>query len=149
MLGAAQLQQAELYARKALAIAEALAASDITNIQARHDLAHAYTKMGNSISRESPAEATAWYRRAISLTKELTPHSDAQRELAGRDELLAAVLLTPAQASERLHLLQDANSIRQEIAKTGPNPPADRVRLMRSYCRLSSAELAMNQMADA
>jgi hypothetical protein len=39
--------------------------------------------------------------------------------------------------------------IRQEMAKTAPNPPLDRVHLMRSYCRLSDAELAMNNLANA
>jgi len=44
--------------------------------------------------------------------------------------------------------LREANLIRQEIAKTGPNP-LDSLHLMRSYCRLSDAELAMNHIADA
>jgi hypothetical protein len=44
--------------------------------------------------------------------------------------------------------LREANLIRQENAKTGPNP-LYRVRLMRSFCRLSDAELAMNHIADA
>jgi hypothetical protein len=52
-------------------------------------------------------------------------------------------------AAERLRLLQEANFIRQQMSRTGHNPPLDRLHLMRSYCRLSDAELAMNRIADA
>jgi len=148
-LNTGQAQQAQIYARKALAIAEALVASDTTNIQARHDLAYAYIRMGDSLGPGRPPDAIAWYRKAIALTKELRPRSDAQHELGDRDETLAAALIAPTHARERLHLLQEANAIRQEMAETGPNPPLDRVHLMRSYCRLSDAELAMNNLANA
>jgi eukaryotic-like serine/threonine-protein kinase len=42
-----------------------------------------------------------------------------------------------------------ANRIRQEIAEATPESPLDRLHLMRSYCRLSDAELAMNDLAGA
>ena len=35
------------------------------------------------------------------------------------------------------------------MARTAPNPPLDRVHLMRSYCRLSDTELRMNLLAEA
>ena len=35
------------------------------------------------------------------------------------------------------------------MARTAPNPPLDRVHLMRSYCRLSDVELKMNHVAEA
>jgi eukaryotic-like serine/threonine-protein kinase len=138
-----------MYSRKALAIAEALAASDNTNIQARSDLAGAYIRMGDSLSVTNPPEASEWYRKSIALTREMGSRSDGPRALADRDETLAAVLAAKAQAPERLHLLQEANTLRQEIAKATPNSPLDRVHLMRSYCRLSDAELSMNRVADA
>jgi hypothetical protein len=129
--------------------AEELAASDSGNVQARSDLAYAFAKMGDSLSSTRPAEAGKWYRKSIELTKQLGSRVQAQRELAERDEMLASVLMTRAQAPERLGLLREANNIRKEIARTGPNPPRDRVYLMRSYCRLSDAELVMNDVANA
>jgi hypothetical protein len=148
-LNAGRAHQAEIYARKGVAAAEELMASDPTNMEARYSLGYAYTKMADSLFSTRPSEASAWYRKSIELTKQMRFRAEAQRELAERDETLASVLMTKAQAPERLHLLQEANMIRQEMAKTGPNPPLDRVHLMRSYCRLSDAELTMDQVADA
>jgi hypothetical protein len=93
--------------------------------------------------------ALSWYRKSIALTKELPAGPEAQRLLAERDEALAAVMVTRKEVQKRLHLLQEANSVRQQMAKTGPNAPIDRLRLMRSYCRLSDAELAMNDLPNA
>jgi len=148
-LNAGKTQQAQIYARKAVATAEELAPGDTTNMQARSDLAYAYTKMADSLFSTNPVEAGAWYRKSIAVTKQLGPRPDAKRVLAERDETLASVLTTRAQAPERLRLLEEANAIRREMAKTAPNPPLDRVHLMRSYCRLSDAELALNKLAKA
>jgi hypothetical protein len=70
-------------------------------------------------------------------------HPEAELELAQREESLAALLMTGAQARERLRLLQEANTIRQALARNGPNPRLDRVHLMRSHCRIADAELAL------
>jgi tetratricopeptide (TPR) repeat protein len=148
-LNAGESEKAQLYARKAVAIAEELAASDPTNMQARFDLGYAYTKMGDSLFSTKPNAAAAWYRKSIEVTTGLGRRTEAQRELAERDETLASVLVNGREAPERLRLVREANSIRQEMAKTGPNPPLDRVHLMRSYCRLSDAELATNHVAEA
>jgi hypothetical protein len=73
---------------------------------------------------------------------------EVQRWIASRNEALAQVLITKQQAHERLHILQEATTLRQELAKSNP-PPLDRLYLMRSYCRLSDAELAVNDLAHA
>jgi len=104
--------------------------------------------MGDSLLATNPADAHQWYRKSIALTKELGSRSDGPRGLADRDETLAA-LLTTAQRPERLRLLQEANRIRQDIVKSSPNSPLERLHLMRSYCRLSDAELGMNDLASA
>jgi eukaryotic-like serine/threonine-protein kinase len=148
-LNAALAPRAEIYARKALAMAEEAIRSDPTNKRARYDLGFGYTKMGDAVSATHPDEAAAWYRKSIELTKQLGTRTEARSELAFRNEKLASVLISGKHAVERLRLLREANLIRQEMAKTGPNPALDRVRLMRSYCRLSEAELAMNHIADA
>src|SRR5262249_3240747 len=66
-----------------------------------------------------------------------------------RNETLAQVLVTKQQAQERLHLLQEATTLRRELAKVTPPPPLERLYLMRGSCRLSDAELAVNDLAHA
>jgi hypothetical protein len=78
----------------------------------------------------------------------MAPRTAAQRWVAARDEALAQVLVTKGQAPERLHLLQEATTLRLELAKGTP-PPLDRLYLMRAYCRLSDAELALNDLGHA
>jgi serine/threonine protein kinase len=148
-LNAGLAHQAEIYARKAVAMAEEAVASDPTNKRARYDLGFGYTRMGDALSFTRPSEAAAWYRRSIDLTKQLGSRTDAHSDLADRDETLASFLMSGKHAAERLRLLQEANFIRQQMSRTGHNPPLARVHLMRSYCRLSDAELAMNRIADA
>ena len=140
--------QAQIYAHKGLGIAEALAASDAKNAQAGYDLSLAYAGMGDSFRLIQPATASGWYRKSIALTKEMAPRygAEAQHWIAERDEGLAEVLVARKQAPERLQLLQEANPIRQELAKTSPH---GRIHLMRSYCRLSDAELAVGDLARA
>jgi serine/threonine protein kinase len=148
-LNVGRADQARIYARKALESAEERTASDSRNVQARSDLAYAFVDMGNALRSTRPSEAASWYRKSIDLTKQLGSDTDTQLELAGRDETSASELMRGTQSSERLRLLEEANTIRQAIARKGPNPPIDRVRLMRSYCRLSDAELAMKDLAKA
>lgn len=140
--------QAQDYARKALGIAESLAASDPKNVQARYDVSLAYTAMGDSFRLVQPTTASGWYRKSIALTKEMAPRygAEARHWIAEREEALAEVLVTQKQVPERLQLLQEANLIRQELAKTSPH---GRIHLMRSYCKLSDAELAVGDLVQA
>ena len=149
MLNAGDVSQARLYAQKALTMAQELAASDSKNEQSRRDLAYAYWGMGNGFRVTQPATAGVWYRKSISLTQELVPRSEAQYFVATRKEALAAVLAKKEQATERLHLLQEANALRQQMASADQNISARRLALMRSYCRVSDAELAVNDLAKA
>jgi serine/threonine protein kinase len=149
MLNVGEADRAQVYARKALETSEELAAADSKNALARSDLAYAYVGMGDSLSSTRPSEAEGWYRKSIELTRQLGSRPETQLELAERDEKLASLSMTRPQAVERLHLLQEANAIRGEIARKGPNTPLDRVHLMRSYCRLSDTELAIKNLADA
>jgi serine/threonine-protein kinase len=64
-------KQAQIYARKVLAIAEASAAADSKNVAARLRLATAYVGMGESFRLTQPATAREWYRKSIALTKEI------------------------------------------------------------------------------
>jgi len=140
--------QAQIYARKALAIAQVLSGVDSKNAQAQFDLAHAYTSMGDAFRQSNPDIASIWYRKSIVLTKQLFPlyGSGARHGLAIRDEGLAEVLVKKKDAPEQLRLLTEANLARQELAGTSPH---GLLHLMRSYCKLSDAELAMNDYAKA
>jgi len=140
--------QAQVYARKALAIAQMLVGLDRGNVQAQYDLAIAYTDMGDSFRLTNFEMAGAWYQKSISLTKKLAPlyGAGARHWLAIMDEGLAEVLEKKEQAPERLRLLLEANLIRLELAETSPH---GRLHLMRSYCKLSDAELAVANIAKA
>jgi serine/threonine protein kinase len=148
MMNVGDSRQAQVYARKGLGIAEALAASDTKNMQARYDVSLAYAAMGDSFRLVQPAIAAAWYRKSLSLTKELAPHygSEARHLFAIRDEALAAVLVGKGHARERLQLLQEANQIRRELAEASPH---GRIHLMSSYCKLSGAELVVGNLPQA
>jgi len=134
-------------------IAEALAASDSKNVQARVDLVRAYDGMGESFRLTQPATASVWYRKSIALITEIARQypagSDYHYWIPLFDEELAAVLVGREQAFERLHLLQEANGIWKEQVAASPGKPQYRMSLMRSYCKLSDAELAVNDLAKA
>jgi serine/threonine protein kinase len=140
--------QAQVYARKALAIADEIAASDDKNVQARYDVSLAYATMGDSFRLVQREKAGGWYRKAIDLSKELAPMygAEARHWLAVRNEDLAEVLVHRNQARERLLLLQEANPIRQELARTSLH---GRLHLMGSYCQLSDAEVTVGSLSLA
>jgi len=104
--------------------------------------------MGDSFRQTDPEVAAEWYRKSIALTKKLAPFygAGARHWLAIRDEALAEVLDRKNQAPEQLRLLLEANLIRRELAETSPH---GRLHLMRSYCKLSDAELVLNNPAKA
>jgi serine/threonine protein kinase len=145
--------QAEIYARKALAIAEPLGSRDSKNIRARADLTFAYESMGDSLRLTRPDMAGQWYRKSIALTKEIAAAypvgSEARHWIASRDEELAAVLGAKKHALERLQLLKDANRIWNELVRASQGRPQFRMSLMRSYCKLIDAELAAGNLAQA
>jgi tetratricopeptide (TPR) repeat protein len=146
-------QQAQIYARKALALTEEVAAADAKNVRKRYDLSFAYEGMGNSFRLTQPSTAAGWYRKSLALTKELGPLYPAGSQLneliADRDEELAAVLVRRNDARERLRLLQEANTKWQELVAASPAKPQLRMSLMRSDCKLADAELALNDTAGA
>ena len=62
-LNVGDAKQAQIYARKALAIAEVLAAGDSSNEQARSDLMFAYDGMGEALHSTQPEIAGEWFRK--------------------------------------------------------------------------------------
>jgi eukaryotic-like serine/threonine-protein kinase len=147
-LNIADSAQAQLYARKAFEIAQMLVGVDRGNVQAQSDLASAYADVGDSFRLTNHQVAGIWYQKSISLTKRLTPHygAGARHWLAIRDEALAETLDGRENAPESLRLLLEANSIRRELAETSPH---GRLHLMRSYCKLSDAELSLDDPGKA
>jgi serine/threonine protein kinase len=144
---------AQAYARRVLAMAEESEAVDGKNAQAGYDLAFAYEGMGDSFRSTRPATASGWYRKSIALTKTQVPRYPAgnqvQELVAERDEDLAAVLPSAEHAPERLSLLQEANGIWRAVVIAKPGKPQYRIGLMRSYCRLTDAELATGNITKA
>jgi tetratricopeptide (TPR) repeat protein len=140
--------QAQVYARKALEIAQMLGGRDSGDVQGPYDLALAYQGMGDSFRLADADVAGEWYAKSIALTKKLAPLYGAggRHWLAIRDEALAEVLGRKDQAPEQLRLLVEANLIRRELAETSPH---GRLHLMRSYCKLTDAELLLNNPAKA
>jgi tetratricopeptide (TPR) repeat protein len=140
--------QSQVYARKALETAQMLGGTDSGDVQGPYDLALAYQGMGDSFRLTDTDVAGEWYRKSIAVTKKLAPRYGAggRHWLAIRDEALAEVLGRKDQAPEQLHLLLEANLIRRELAETSPH---GRLHLMRSYCKLSDAELVLNNPAKA
>jgi serine/threonine protein kinase len=148
VLNVSDSSQAQVYARKALAIAQMLVGVDRKNAQAQFDLALAYMSMGDAFRQSNRDIASIWYRKSIALTKQLFPlyGAGARHLLAIRDEALAEVLVKEKDAPEQLRLLQEANLARQELAGTSPH---GLLHLMRSYCKLSDAELAVKDLTKA
>ncbi|MBV8572384.1 MAG: protein kinase [Acidobacteriaceae bacterium] len=150
MLNVGDSAQAQMYARRAVEIVEALAAMDRSNAQARDDLINAYSEMADSFRLTQPAVASQWYRKAIALTRQVKDTDAAQNWLSQIDQSLAAVLVRKHQATERLNLLREANAFRLDLAaKSAFNEPHFRALLMESYCTLSDAEAEAGNLARA
>jgi serine/threonine protein kinase len=147
-LNVGDAEQAQGYAHKGLTIAQALAEIDKKNAQALYDLTLAYTSVGDSYRLTRPAIAGQWYRRSLDLTENLAPlyGEGARHWIAIRNEALSEVLRGQSEAPERLRLLLEANGIRKELGESSPH---GRLHLMRSYCKLSDAELDMKDVASA
>jgi len=139
-----------IYARKALEVAQQIVSDDSKNTQGRVDLGFAYEGMGDAYRLNQPVAAGTYYRKAIAIAEEMAanPHDarEAQYLIAARKEELAAVLQGPQYAMERLQVLQEANAKWKQLQASGHGEPQDRLFLMRSYCKLSDAELALNHV---
>ena len=140
--------QAQVYGRKGLTIAQTLVEIDKKNAQALYDLTLAYTSLGDSYRLVKPRTASLWYRESLSLTQNLAPlyGEGARHWIAIRNEALAEVLRGQDKAPERLRLLLEANLIRKELGHASPH---GHLHLMRSYCKLSDAELDMKNIVEA
>jgi eukaryotic-like serine/threonine-protein kinase len=146
------VNQAELYAQKSLAIAQQLRDRDSQNAQARIDSGYALARMGDAFRLTQPAVAAGYYRDALAIAKDqgggAAQHKDSV-VIADRDEDLADVMTNKNQALERLHLLEEANGIRKHLASAEDVGPEDRFYLMSSYCKLAAAQLALNDLPRA
>ena len=145
--------QAEIYARKARDIVEGMVGRDHSNIWARSHLAYGYCLMGDALRVTRPAAASEWYRKALLVTREVAPSypvgSYPEDWIAEGDEDLAASLRGSEDAIEKVHLLEDANSVWQQLVHASPGKPQYRKSLMRSDCKLSDSELAVNNLDKA
>lgn len=81
-------KEAEVYYRKALALAEQTAAADPNNATAKIEVARSAGKLGSVLDLSDPEEALRWYRKSESVVNELPPG-------AQHDALLEAVRESP------------------------------------------------------
>jgi serine/threonine-protein kinase len=153
MLNVGDTKTSRFYARKSLGLAESLAKADPKNAQAHQDLGFAYESMGDSLRLTRHEAAAEYYRKAIAIAKDprlnFREGREAESLTAEREEELAAVLTSRKDAGERLALLREANGIRKVLVSSGRGTPLDRLSLMRSWCKVSEAELATNDVEQA
>lgn len=153
VLNIGDIDKAQLYARKALDLAQQLNARDSQNAQGRADLGYAYEGMGDAFRITQPALASSYYRDAIAIARKVVLDSRESHweryELAAREELLADVLGAKQQLPERLKVLAEANGIWQKLGGSAGSQPKDRLPLMRTYCKMCEAELALNDLPKA
>ncbi len=147
-LNASRPERSLEYAREELGMARAAAESDRTNAQAGFDLALAQTKMGDAYREMEPATAARWYGQSIASTRAWLPRygAESKHRVAIEDESLAEVLPGPGEAQQRLRLLLEAHTLRRELSDDSPHA---RLHLMRSFCELSDAQLAVNNVPAA
>jgi len=91
-------QSAEVYADKALRIAETLAAGDSSNDQARADLVFAYAGMGEALQSTQPAKAGLWYLKSIALAGRMADRDAAippDQGVRMRDSVVATATPMP------------------------------------------------------
>ena len=142
-------KEAQRYARKTLDIAQAEVTADPTNDQARSNLVFAYAGMAESMLAAQSEAAAKWYRTAIAMNGKLADREAARNYLAELEDGLADSFTRRDQAAERLGLLEDSHTIRKELTQGGRNAPRYQMFLMRSYCKLGDAELAVNDLTMA
>jgi tetratricopeptide (TPR) repeat protein len=76
-------QQAEVFYRKALDLAERLAATDSKNATARMELTRSIGKWAAVIEESRPAEALVQYRRALDIAVSVLPEGQDREALRG------------------------------------------------------------------
>jgi tetratricopeptide (TPR) repeat protein len=139
------LREALAAMRQGIAVAERA-------VEARIDSGYALARMRNAFRLTQPAVAAGYYRDALAIAKNLgggaAQHKDSV-VIADRDEDLADVMTNKNQALERLHVLEEANDIRKQLASAEDVGPEDRFYLMNSYCKLAAAQLALNDLPQA
>jgi tetratricopeptide (TPR) repeat protein len=80
--------------RRALAIAEEIAAADAKNASFQHDLALCYAKVGDLISEADPARGAELYRRALAIIRALVAREPTGFRFLNRQALFLQGLAT-------------------------------------------------------
>jgi serine/threonine protein kinase/tetratricopeptide (TPR) repeat protein len=98
-------QEAEVFYRKALDLAERLAATDSKNATARMELTRSIGKWAAVIEETDPAEALRQYRRALDLAESVLPEGQDREALRGY------AYMSIASASARLGRTAEAHDV--------------------------------------
>jgi serine/threonine protein kinase/tetratricopeptide (TPR) repeat protein len=142
-----QWAAAETEYRKALAVAEALAAADPRDAQAQLTVATVSRKLGNVLTRRDPRSAVDLHRRAVSILDKLlvpAPQNVAYRRQQALNHLwLGQAQQRLGQRPAALRSVGQALEIQQEILKRDPARQTVRQDAVASYNALGDLQLQM------
>ena len=147
------LEKAQLYHRKALRIAEQLAARDPNDAMARAELSVALRRMAAVVRGTEPAQAVELYREALVILQELIRRSPGdlsyQRDLANAHLGLAVALRNSNKFKLALSDIDTALKLQREMLARNPERAVVREDMFESLLTLGELKLRMRETAPA
>ncbi len=147
------LEKAQLYHRKALRIAEQLAARDPNDAMARAELSVALRRMAAVVRGTEPAQAVELYREALVILQELIRRSPGdlsyQRDLANAHLGLAVALRNSNKFKLALSDIDIALRLQREMLARNPERAVVREDMFESLLALGELKLRMRETAPA
>lgn len=147
------IEKALLYHRKALRIAEQLAARDPNDAMARAELSVALRRMAAVLRGAEPAQAIELYREALIILQELIRRSPGdlsyQRDLANTHMGLASALRNNGKLKTALEELNEALKLQKEMLERNPERAVVQEDMFEATLTLGELKLAMRDSASA
>jgi serine/threonine protein kinase len=120
-------QTAEEYYRKALSIAEELAAEDPKNAAFQHDLSICYAKVGQILSESKPDEAVLYIEKAVTINEKLLAASPREFRFLSRKALYGRYIALPLRKlgnhKKAIEQLQTSIDVLNVMLKESPTNP--------------------------
>jgi tetratricopeptide (TPR) repeat protein len=117
-------EEAELYYRKALELAERLASTDAKNATARMELVRSIGKWADIVEMSDPAEALRQYRRALDLAESVLPEGQDRQLLRGSAyRAIGSAAAHLGRRAEARENLEQARAIWDARLADRPNSP--------------------------
>jgi eukaryotic-like serine/threonine-protein kinase len=147
------LEKAQLYHRKALRIAEQLAARDPNDAMARAELSVALRRMAAVVRGTQPAQAVELYREALVILQELIRRSPGdlsyQRDLANVHLGLATALRHTGKLRTSLEEVETALRMQHEMLDRNPERSVIQEDMFDSLLLLGDLKLQMRDVDAA